>query len=397
MKKLAIRQHSLTSVALLLLASSAHAALPGGLSGTWYNPAQSGHGVSLEVVAGDRAVALWHVYDSEGKPLTLYVDGRIDGRHIDGVAYAPTGMRFGAFDPATLQLPVWGEVDIDVASCSQATLTFVAQDPALGAGQIELTRLTRAAGLDCGLTPTFDRMPTGLYNGETIPVRHAAQQLRGIVDRDGRLWGYAGPFADAGVAPQVPGPGWVGAYLPKVIEIEPLALDGQRIPVRAALRFAGALAGRSVPAVVESGSGNWTTAGSGQFTPPTGSYDNDPQSWRAGSTPGINLVTGVNLTVLAGQYNVPLRTQFFDLTANLAVAADGSACLQLGDSCTHRGRLTTAEGTHGLIDFSLSDQLNPALAGYHGRGWLQDTPQGRQLVLIGDNGTQGLLLIGLRQ
>lgn len=102
----------------------------------------------------------------------------------------------------------------------------------------------------------------------------------------------------------------MGAYLPKVIEIEPLALDGQRIPVRAALRLPGALAGRSVPAVVESGSGNWTTAGSGQFTPPTGSYDNDPQSWRAGSTPGINLVTGVNLTVLAGQYNVPLRTQF---------------------------------------------------------------------------------------
>lgn len=52
------------------------------------------------------------------------------------------------------------------------------------------------------------------------------------------------------------------------------------------------------------------------------------------------------------------------------------------------------EGAIGLIDFDLKNLRNPALSDFRGRGWLQDTSTGRQLILIGDNGTTGLLLIG---
>lgn len=112
----------LAILAALAFTHSATAGLPGSMSGTWYNPAQSGHGLSLDVLAADRAVAIWHVFDADGQPVTLYIDGHLDGRLLTGPAYAPVGMRFGSFDPAELQLPVWGQVAIDFSSCDQAQL-----------------------------------------------------------------------------------------------------------------------------------------------------------------------------------------------------------------------------------------------------------------------------------
>jgi hypothetical protein len=91
-------------VTSLLLFHSAAFAIGPAYSGSWYNPAQSGHGFSLEYsVLDDETpliVAYWYVYDSEGNP--IYLIGVGVGFVVFCVCVvfeAPYGMKFGEFDP----------------------------------------------------------------------------------------------------------------------------------------------------------------------------------------------------------------------------------------------------------------------------------------------------------
>lgn len=396
-----VRNSRLATVAFLLAANvPVHAALPGGISGTWYNPSQSGHGISLEILSPVRAVALWHVFDQDGRPLTLYVDGQVDGHRIQGPAYAPKGMRFGDFDPATLQLPLWGQVTINVDSCDSAQLSWSTEDPNFGNGEINLTRLSGAEGLECQLLPALDLLAVGLYNGETESTgnRPSPIWLSGIVDREGRLWGYEYAYAQARNPFPIPGPYSVGLTAPSVIEATPIHVDGETVDVRTAIRVGGALSfGRLNPAVV-TGSGQWTGS-TAQFEPVQGALTKQVQSWRVGPTPTARLVTGVTGGTLEGTYRVQVRNQFGDALDSLEIDADGTTCYRRPDDfdpahCWLGGKVTAAEGAIGLLDFELADLSNPALAGYRGRGWLQESETGRQLILVGDNGTQGFLLTG---
>ena len=138
------------SLAVASLHGSVDAAVPSGISGTWYNAAQNGHGVSIEVIDETRVIAFWYVYDTNGQPVHLYIDGRINGRTISGTAYRASGMRFGQFDPATLSLDIWGQVDLDVLSCQSVRMRYRGNGPAgagYGAGEIALGRLSQLRDL----------------------------------------------------------------------------------------------------------------------------------------------------------------------------------------------------------------------------------------------------------
>ena len=40
-------------------------------SGAWFNPDQSGHGISVEILDDERTVIFWYAYDLDGKPTWL--------------------------------------------------------------------------------------------------------------------------------------------------------------------------------------------------------------------------------------------------------------------------------------------------------------------------------------
>lgn len=183
-------------IALLCLASTAaHAALPATVSGSWYDPVHAGHGLSVEMLGGDRAIAYWFVYDERGAPLHLYLDGTISGRTIAGPAYLARGMRFGTFDPATLALGHWGEIAITFDSCDSARLRFDANGPAggpqFGRGDIALSRLSSIGELECAPN-TFPAVATGVYSGQQRHSSGLTSPMRGLVDRAGRLWATSG-------------------------------------------------------------------------------------------------------------------------------------------------------------------------------------------------------------
>ena len=122
-------------------------------SGAWYNPGQSGHGLSIEVLDDERTIAFWFAYTPDGLPMFLVIDGVNDYDTVTGPAYAYEGMIWREFDPATLQSEVWGEISIEFLGCNRAVLNWSSGVEGYGDGQVELERLTSLAGLQCDDVP----------------------------------------------------------------------------------------------------------------------------------------------------------------------------------------------------------------------------------------------------
>ncbi len=75
-------------------------AIGGGISGSWYDPNQSGHGFLIEVVKGtDQALAIWFAFDNQGNHAWISAQGTIEGNHVAMNALVVDGGRF----PPTLR------------------------------------------------------------------------------------------------------------------------------------------------------------------------------------------------------------------------------------------------------------------------------------------------------
>ena len=231
-------------VALVAFASTAQAALPPTLSGSWFDPVHAGHGFSIEMLEGDRAIAYWFVYDEHGAPVHLYLDGRVDGRTIEGPAYLARGMRFGAFDPATRSLGHWGELSITFDSCTAARLRYDANGPAggprFGRGDIALARLASIGELECEPN-TFPAVATGIYRGLQRHSSGLVSPMRGLVDRAGRLWASSETIND--------GAGSTGGYAPVVVGATP-RFSGDATVARA-VAYESSVPYESLPATFE--------------------------------------------------------------------------------------------------------------------------------------------------
>ena len=356
----------------LVLATPARAELPAGISGAWYNPQQSGHGFTIEVLSDTRALMFWYVYDPAGNPVFLYIDGSIVGHAITGTAYAPRGMRFGQFNRADLQLPEWGTVRLDFSDCDHAVMRFDAIDPTYGAGAIALQRLTRILDSSCTLAAQ-PRAKTGLYRAATIAVARdpveGEPEVHAAIDEQGRLYAMESlrypngrpaqnylslPFPRILGVPDASGRlqlelrpnGWLGA--PRTAS---LSVDATGFGVSSAF----------LP-VPEPGTLFWVThlALQGEHTT-------------------RSLLPNLRAADVAGDYEFRAGPQFFPSEYLLSVEADGDLCQHERDRpCQRSGRLTAVAGNAGFFNFTLGT--------FSGRGWLELGPQGsREIVLVGVN------------
>ena len=120
------------------------------MSGNWYNPEQSGHGVQIEILDGARAVVAWYTYDGTGQPLWLFGVGPVVGNTIEAELAEFSGGRppadWAAAEPGA---EPWGSVQISFAGCDLGTLSWDSADPEFGTGELELERLTGLQGHRC--------------------------------------------------------------------------------------------------------------------------------------------------------------------------------------------------------------------------------------------------------
>ena len=182
---------ALALLVLLGASCAARAALPPTLSGSWFDPAHAGHGLSIELLDGDRALAYWFTYDPEGRPLHLLLDAAVRERTLRGPAYVSRGLPFPGFDRAGYSLEAWGTIEITFSSCTAARLRFDASGPAggpaYGRGDIALVRLASIGDLACAGN-TFPHVEPAVLLGEAAGIAY-----RALVDANGATWIAATP------------------------------------------------------------------------------------------------------------------------------------------------------------------------------------------------------------
>ena len=128
-----------------------------GFSGSWFNPARSGEGWTLEILEDGSAVVVWFTFAPPGtsnpQAWILGQNGQVVGNTIVfRDVFTARGGRFGPnFDPAQVQLTPWGEMVFEFASCGSGTMRYTGP-AAFGSGSHPITRLTALDELDCAGT-----------------------------------------------------------------------------------------------------------------------------------------------------------------------------------------------------------------------------------------------------
>ncbi len=166
MKKLLLL--AISSVLALLSFNAYSVEISRHMSGSWFNPQQSGHGLSVEVLSPERTIFYWYVYNPDGTPTFLLADGVNDGPVINATLYHYAGMRWGEFDPNENVRLVWGEASLEFFGCGFAELDYRAthneQNIPSGQGSVDLIKLANLDHLPCA-----ENRVVGIYQGITEP------------------------------------------------------------------------------------------------------------------------------------------------------------------------------------------------------------------------------------
>ena len=116
------------------------------ISGAWHAPRQSGRGYSV-MRRDDLLIVYWTTHDDDGEPVWLVFssDAHDDGTY-SGPLYFTHGAPFGV-DAAELETSVWGRATFTYTGCGKATWSWVAEDPWIQAGELDLVQLMTPDGV----------------------------------------------------------------------------------------------------------------------------------------------------------------------------------------------------------------------------------------------------------
>jgi hypothetical protein len=125
-----------------------------GTSSAWFDPSRSGEGFMLEILTANRAVMYWFTYDSEGEQDWYMAVGEIRGNRILFPELIQTsGGKFGGeFDPAEVSRTVVGSASFIWSGCDSGAMSWLIDRDGnkRRQGRMNLQRLTRIMGIDCG-------------------------------------------------------------------------------------------------------------------------------------------------------------------------------------------------------------------------------------------------------
>ena len=121
-----------------------------GQSGSWFDPASTGQGYTLQWMSRDQAVLVWFSYDAEGNQYWMIGNGeQVDGQIHFGMLHSARGGRFGdAFDSDAVELIDWGSLVLEI-DCMEGTAHYESLLPEFGSGTLELERLSFLDSPDC--------------------------------------------------------------------------------------------------------------------------------------------------------------------------------------------------------------------------------------------------------
>ncbi len=123
-------------------------------TGSWYDPAQSGHGLTVEVLPDNRVLVYWNSFTPDGSQQAWFTGvGEIMGNQAVVYAQRPTGARWiPNFDRTQITKQLWGTLTLTFTDCDHGRVDFSGDGGVhseWGIGHMDLTRLTLPAGLSC--------------------------------------------------------------------------------------------------------------------------------------------------------------------------------------------------------------------------------------------------------
>jgi len=148
----AARMHTLIGTYRPSLVAAGAFAIGPGITGNWFDPNQSGHGIIVEVLPANQMLLDWFVFAPEGGPAWIVATGTISGNTavLHGFQATGPGGRFPPnFDPAHVQNQAWGTLTLEFADCNNGRMSWQPTSAGYTAGSMTLTRLTLPAGLAC--------------------------------------------------------------------------------------------------------------------------------------------------------------------------------------------------------------------------------------------------------
>jgi poly(3-hydroxybutyrate) depolymerase len=127
-----------------------------GASGLWFNPAQSGHGLLIEVIdttEGLKLLVYWFTY-LDGEQVWLGGVGEIEGDSSSLEMSVFSGGRFPPdFDSSMVLAESWGELSLVFLDDNRLSVSWASGLAGFGSGSLEMEQLTRvdsfAAGASC--------------------------------------------------------------------------------------------------------------------------------------------------------------------------------------------------------------------------------------------------------
>jgi len=126
-------------------------------SGAWYDPAQAGHGIFIEVLPSQRLLAYWFTFTPDGAHQAWF--GGV-GAITSDVAVVDANAGVGGhwipnFDPAQYAPQRWGGLTFAFTDCNHGRVWFVNDSDysSWGSGSMDITRLTKPAGISDAACP----------------------------------------------------------------------------------------------------------------------------------------------------------------------------------------------------------------------------------------------------
>jgi hypothetical protein len=150
-----------------------------GTSSAWYDPDRNGEGFMLEILAGSRAVMYWFTYNTEGEQDWYIAEGEIRGNRIlFPELVQASGGEFGPdFDPDKVIRTVVGSASFIWSGCDSGAMDWLIDQDGNGRrhGRMNLQRLSRIMGIDCGMPSLPPEIEEGRLSGSWYDPTHSGE------------------------------------------------------------------------------------------------------------------------------------------------------------------------------------------------------------------------------